>query len=404
MTPAERIEARLRELARCTDEPGRITRLFLSPAHRHAAALIRSWMDDTGLATRLDASATLVGTRPGPRPDSPVLLLGSHFDTVRDAGRYDGCLGIVAAIEALSAAGPLPFAVQIRAFGDEEGVRFPVTLTGAHACAGRFDPAWLDARDADGIALGDALRAFGGDPSQLDTCRPHAFAYLELHIEQGPILEKNGAPLGVVSAINGATRSAVTVRGRAGHAGTVPMMLRQDALVAASAMIIAVRAAATARPGVVATVGCINARPGATNVIPGQVTFSIDLRAPEDGLRTDAQATIERALHAHAASERVEVAIARTHHAPSVACDPRLRQLLAGAIEAARLPVLHLPSGGGHDAMAIASLCPIGMLFVRCAGGISHHPDEAVATEDIAHAVAVLTTTLRTLDPSDFSR
>ena len=398
MTQADRIQARLFELAACSDEPDAITRLFLSPAHARAIELVRTWMDQAGLVTSLDANATLIGHKPGPHSDSPLLLLGSHIDTVRNAGRYDGCLGVLAAIEAATT--DLPYALQIRAFGDEEGVRFPVTLTGAHATAGRFDPAWLDAADADGITMRQALAAF----PTTDDPPTEAFAYLELHIEQGPVLEQHNAPLGIVTAINGASRFLVTVRGRAGHAGTVPMNARRDALTATAAMILAVRDAARDYPGAVATVGRIEVRPNAINVIPGETVFTIDLRAPDDMLRAETHRAIETALIALAEQERVELTLTRTHDAQAVACDPRLQRHLAAAIAKAGLPTIHLPSGAGHDAMAVAPLCPIGMLFVRCAGGISHHPDESVRTEDIAAALRVLTKTLQSLDPQDFAR
>ncbi len=398
MIQARRIQARLAQLAQCTDEPGRITRLFLSPAHRRAIDLIDGWMTEAGLTTKLDATGTLIGTRHGPH-GAPILLLGSHIDSVRDAGRYDGCLGVLAAIEA---AGTLDHAIEVRAFGDEEGVRFPVTLTGARATAGTFDPAWLDQHDADGITL-DAARCRFQLPADIGACKSGAFAYLELHIEQGPVLEAHGAPVGIVTAISGTSRSLATVLGRAGHVGTVPMTGREDALAAAAAMILAVRDVARAR-GIVATVGRIDAKPGAANVIPGEAAFTIDLRAPEDHVRIEAQAELDRTLAAIADRERVRLTIARTHEAPAVQCCPRLQRLLAAATRDAGHRVIHLPSGAGHDAMAIADLCPVGMLFVRCAGGISHHPAEHVTTDDIAVALDVLTRTLRAIDPAEFAR
>ncbi len=389
---------RLAALANCTDEPGRVTRLFLSPAHARAVALVRGWMEQAGLVTTLDASASVVGTRPGPRPDSPVLLLGSHIDSVRDGGRFDGCLGVLAAIEAVQTAGALPFAVQLHAFGDEEGVRFPVTLTGARACAGDVDPAWFGARDADGITLGEALAAFGGDPEAMlaGACTARrAFAYLEVHIEQGPLLDMQELPLGIVTAISGATRLAVSVLGRAGHAGTVPMAMRHDALAAAAGMILAVREAARARPDVVATVGQLTVAPGAVNVIPGEVRLSVDLRAPDDARRAEALADMQSRFAALAEREAVTLTMRCTHTAPAVDCDASLQRLLADALQACGLPVVRLPSGAGHDAMALARLCPVGMLFVRCAGGVSHHPDESVSEADAAAAVRVLATAIR---------
>jgi len=405
---AAEIMQRLGELAACTETRGEITRLFLTPAHAQAISLVCGWMQQAGLSTRLDASGTLVGILPGPSQDAPVLLIGSHIDTVRNAGRYDGCLGIITAITLAARARTLslPYAIEIRAFGDEEGVRFPVTLTGAHATAGNFNQTWLAARDHNDITLATALANFGLNPQALaeNTCAAHrAFAYLEIHIEQGPVLEAANIPLGVVTAISGAARFEVTVTGRAGHAGTVPMSQRQDALAAAAAMILAIRDIARARPNVVATVGRLTVAPDATNVIPGTCQFTIDLRAPEDALRHQAEHAITAALHAVAHADNVALALRQTHEAAAVTCDPRLQTILAAAIEKSGLPIRHLPSGAGHDAMAIASLCPVGMLFVRCAGGISHHPDESVMESDVEAALHVMTQTLQSLTPTDFA-
>ena len=399
--------ARLDELAGCTDQPGEITRLFLSPAHRHAAALVRGWMSQAGLEAHLDSSGTVVGVRKGAPPHRPRLLIGSHIDTVRRAGRYDGCLGVMLGIAAAARLRDvaLPYTLEIRAFGDEEGVRFPVTLTGAKATAGRFDPAWLAVRDTEGISLAEALERFGLDPASLlaGSCTANdAFAYLEVHIEQGPVLETLDAPLGIVSAINGASRYEVRVTGQAGHAGTVPMATRQDALVASAAMVLAVRQVALAQEGVVATVGRLAVLPGAANVIPGNCVFTVDLRAADDRVRDAAEDRLFQELRAAAACYGTQVSIERTHAAPATQCDARLQAHLARAVAAQGLPAHVMPSGAGHDAMAVASLCPVGMLFVRCAGGISHHPDEAVTESDVAAALEAMVTTLRHLDPAEF--
>ncbi len=399
---AARVAARLDALAGCTDTPGEITRLFLSPAHRRSLALLKAWMTEARLATRLDASGTLVATRAGADAEWPTLLLGSHIDTVRDAGKYDGCLGIVLAIEAAAALGgeALPYGLQIRAFGDEEGVRFPVTLTTAHATAGTFDRTWLDVRDEAGVTLRQALSDFGLDSDQADACAAAgAAAYLEVHIEQGPVLEHAGAPLGIVTAIAAAARFVVQVNGRAGHAGTVPMDRRQDALAAACAMILALRNIARDAGDVVATTGSIAVEPGAPNTIPALCRFTIDLRAPQDAALAAAEAGVRRALAGVAEAERVTLDISRTHAAPATACATQLQSLLAGAVAACGLPAPALGSGAGHDGMAIAGLCPIGMLFVRCAGGVSHSPAERVAQEDIAVALQALLHALRAFRP-----
>ena len=386
---------RLDDLANCTDVPGEITRLFLSPAHRQATDLVITWMTHAGLHATLDPSGTVVGRLPAAAPDAPVVMLGSHIDTVRNAGRYDGCLGVVMAIALAAHFGPakLPFTLEIRAFGDEEGVRFPVTMTSAHAAAGSFDSAWLATTDADGKTLRQALQDFGLDPEKLrqGACAAHAAAYLEIHIEQGPVLEAHGAPLGIVTAINGAARLAVSVQGSAGHAGTVPMNARADALTAAAAMVLAAEAIARAHPPAVATVGQLKITPNATNVIPGNCHFTLDVRAPTDAQRDAVAHDIATTLATIAGQRGVTLDWRQTHQAGAVACDTILRACLAEAIAKLDLPVIALPSGAGHDAMVMAAHCPVAMLFLRCRGGISHHPAEHVTEADVAAALAVMT-------------
>jgi allantoate deiminase len=281
-----RLMARLDAFAAFTDEPGRLTRLFLSDAHRRAAAAFIGWCGEAGLAARIDAAGNVVARYEGKRTGAPALMLGSHIDTVRDAGRYDGNYGALAAlavVEALSAAGErLEHAIEIVAFGDEEGVRFRSTLTGSRALAGAYLEDALDQRDAGGVVMRDALKAFGGDPDKAGSIRANTVAaFVEAHIEQGPVLEAEGLPLGVVTAINGATRLEAGVDGMAGHAGATPMSLRRDALTATAEMALAIETRARLEADLVATVGRLEVWPGATNVIPGHVQFSIDLRAPD---------------------------------------------------------------------------------------------------------------------------
>jgi allantoate deiminase len=394
LTTAAGILRRLDALALCTDTPGEITRLFLTPAHRQAITLVADWMREARLAPTLDPSGTLTGHLPAKNPQAPTLMLASHIDSVCNAGRYDGCLGVALAIALAAHFGPhtLPYHLDIRAFGDEEGVRFPVTLTGAHAAAGSFAPAWLDASDARGITLRQALAHFGLDPAALlaGACTAHASAYLEIHIEQGPVLDSHNAPVGIVTAINGAERHDITVAGAAGHAGTVPMAQRRDALAAAAEMVLAIEAVARRHANVVATVGRLDVTQGAANVIPGHVAFTLDLRAPDDALRHTAATAIFAALRHVAAARHVTVTHQLRHVAPAAACDPRLQASLAAAVEQLKLPVIHLPSGAGHDAMVMARHCPMGMLFVRCRGGVSHHPDEHVTEADVAAALHVM--------------
>ena len=398
------VMAHLHELARCTSEPGKLTRLYLTPAHQAAIRMVRGWMEEAGMSTEVDAAANLVGRYPGQRPDAPALLLGSHIDTVRDAGHYDGNLGVIAAIEAvaaLNAAGErLPFAIEVIAFGDEEGVRFPSKLTGSRAVAGTFEPQSLDITDQQGTHLEAALRAFGCDPAAIPSIarrRERVLGYVEVHIEQGPVLEEQKLPVGIVSAIAGASRFRIEVIGEAGHAGTVPMDLRKDALVAAAEMVMAVerRAHGASEPALVATVGAIEAAPGAPNVIPGRAKFSLDIRAPVDADRFRAIEDLTTAFSTLAARRHVRVRVEKFYDEPAVTCDPGLVAQLEAAVERAGVTPLRLPSGAGHDGLAIAALCPIAMLFVRCKGGISHNPAESITIKDADVATGVLLDFLR---------
>ena len=393
---------RLAELAAITDTPGALTRLFLSPAHKRAITLVECWMREAGLTTHMDEIGNLVGRTPN-GAGKPVLLLGSHIDTVRDAGAYDGNFGVLAAISAVAAVWQdLPYAIEIIAFGDEEGVRFPQTLSGSRAIAGSFNPAALAGADADGITLAGALRNFGCNPDAIPAIARNpadVLAYIELHIEQGPVLEAENLAVGVVTAINGAARFSVTVTGAAGHAGTVPMALRRDALAAAAEQITAIQAHAAAIPDLVATVGSLAVHPGAPNSIPGRVTYSIDIRAPEDAVRKQAITDLGAQLHQISARHRVQLSVTQTHEAAATPCAPWLQAQLADSVASQGIRPFHLPSGAGHDAMAVASLCPVGMLFVRCKGGISHTPQESITQEDANTAVAVLTEFLRRFIP-----
>jgi allantoate deiminase len=391
-----RVMARLDAFAAYTDEPGRLTRLFLSDAHRRAAAAFIGWCGEAGLAARIDAAGNVVARYEGRRKGAPALMLGSHIDTVRDAGRYDGNYGALAAlavVEALSAGGErLDHAIEIVAFGDEEGVRFRSTLTGSRALAGAYLEEALDQRDTSGVAMRDALKAFGGDPDKAGSIRANsAAAFVEVHIEQGPVLEAEGLPLGVVTAINGATRLEVGVDGMAGHAGATPMSLRRDALTAAAEMTLAIEARARRETDLVATVGRLEVWPGATNVIPGHVQFSIDLRAPDDERRSVALADIKARIDAIAAGRGVRASLAKTHDANAFVCDPRIVAGITRAVEQLGVPARLLSSGAGHDTMVMGGLCPAGMLFVRCKGGISHNPLESITVEDCAFGLAALT-------------
>lgn len=393
---------RLDALANASDEPDALTRLYLSPAHKIAVQQVSDWMRDAGMSVRMDAFGTVIGRYEAAGSGRPALLIGSHIDTVRDAGKYDGNLGVLAGIAVVAELNRnkerLPFAVEVLAFGDEEGVRFPATLSSSRAIAGTINPAVLTGKDRDGIVLADALRGFDCDPSTWQSARRRredVIGYIEAHIEQGPVLESESLPLGIVTAIAGATRMVVTVEGMAGHAGTVPMALRRDALAAAAEMVLTIEAIANAERDLVATVGTIEAKPGAVNVVPGTASFSIDVRSPDDLIRKAAELEIDKRLAVIAARRHVTVALARTHDAAATPCSPKLMDALELALGKAGIATRRLVSGAGHDAMAIAALCPVAMLFVRCKGGISHNPAESITVEDADVTVRVLLETLR---------
>ncbi len=394
---AARAMARCDELASYTEEPGRITRRFATPALAAANAAVLEWMRDAGMQAEQDAIGNVVGVYPGAQPDAPVLLLGSHLDSVRDAGRYDGPLGVVVAlacVERLHATGRrLPFAIELVGFADEEGVRYNTAYLGSKVIAGTFEPDYLDRTDADGITLRDAIRTFGGDPDRLaDAARDpgRVVGYCEVHMEQGPVLEAEELPVGVVTAIAGQSRISVTFDGVAGHAGTVPMHLRRDALAAAAEWITHVESRARGDDGLVATVGELSVEPGASNVIPGRVTLTLDVRSQDDANRTAARDDLRTAAQEVAERRGGELNWRVVQETVAVACSPAFTQSLAESVEAIAPPVRRLVSGAGHDAAAIAALTPVTMLFVRCAGGISHNPAESVETVDVAVAIDVL--------------
>jgi len=338
------------------------------------------------MSARLDDIGNAVGRYEGEREGLPCLMIGSHLDTVRDAGRYDGMLGVVTAIECVAALGRrMPFAIEVVGFGDEEGVRFGTTMLGSRAIAGVLDPAVLDAKDAQGISIRQALSDFGLNPAGVPNVarrKRDVLAYVELHIEQGPVLEAEGLPVGVVTAINGFSRLKVAMHGLAGHAGTVPMNLRRDALAAAAEGVLAVERVAGTDGELVGTVGRIEAKPGAINVIPGEVHFTIDFRAPRDELRAQAVRASIGEVESIARRRNIRCEIEVLQELGMAPCAPRLMLQLERAVEAEGLPVRRLPSGAGHDGMALKSIADIAMLFVRCKGGISHNPAEAISVDD----------------------
>jgi allantoate deiminase len=403
------IVSRIEQLGTISETADNLTRIFLSPEHRTAADLLMSWMRDAGMTARLDAIGNVCGRYEGERPGLPCLMLGSHYDTVRDAGKWDGPLGVITAIACVADLNRrgvrLPFAVEVIGFADEEGVRFASTLLGSRAIAGTFDEAVLNARDRDGLSMREAMRQFGLDPDHVGAAartRRELLAYVELHIEQGPVLEQQSVPVGVVTAISGATRLAANLTGMAGHAGTVPMALRRDALAGAAECIVAVEEFCKADDsGLVGTVGAISAMPGATNVIPGLVSFTLDIRAPTDRHRKLAVADIVRRIEAIAKRRELAMQIDVTHENRTVPCAPWLKAQVAEAVAAEGYGVFELPSGAGHDGMAMIDISDVAMLFVRCRGGISHNPAEHVETADADAGARVLLRLIENFRPKN---
>jgi allantoate deiminase len=398
-----RAEEMLNALSTISAEPDRLVRLFLTPEHRHAADRIAAWMREAGLEVSEDALGTVRGRLDGPKR----LLIGSHIDTVIDAGKYDGNFGVIAGILAaehfIRVGKRLRFGIDVLAFGDEEGSRFPATLSSSSACAGIFKPENLKLADPNGVTLGAAITAYGKSPDDIPRAayKPgEAAAYVEVHIEQGPVLETRNQPLGVVTAIIGQTYLNVEFLGEAGHAGTVPMMLRRDALAGtAEATLLGERLARETKGEVVATVGRITVAPGASNVIPGNVVVIFDIRSGSETERAKLAEALKSGVREIAERRRLGLTIKATREVATTPCHPAIRDQLGEAIQALGAEPLRLGSGAGHDGQAMAKLCPIGMLFVRCRGGISHNPMEYASPRDLGLAVAALIGFIERFDP-----
>jgi len=376
------------ELGAISEEPGRLTRTFASPAMRRANKLVGSWMREAGLQVREDAAFNLLGRWNSTQRGAKTFLLGSHLDTVRDAGKYDGPLGVLAAIAAVQFLRErnvkLPFNLEIVGFSDEEGVRYQTAYLGSRAFAGT-----LTAADLARIQEKQIVRA--------RRQRGEFFGYAEVHIEQGPVLEKNNSPVGVVTAIAGQSRLRVEFHGVAGHAGTVPMNLRHDALAGAAEFISAVEAAAKKRPGLVATVGKLEVTPGASNVIPGKILLTLDVRDQNDSRRLAAVRSLHMKAKAIAKRRGLKPTWTLVQQTAAVQCDKTLMQIFSKCVAQRGLKVIKLPSGAGHDAAALSAICPAAMLFVRCKNGISHNPAESVKTSDVRVAIEVLADFVQTL-------
>ena len=394
-----------RAVARCdqlgvppfSERADQLTRRYLTPAHAASLEALRRWMREAGMSVRCDGAANLVGRYEGLAAGAPALLIGSHIDTVRAAGRYDGALGVLLGIDcvdALSRArGRLPFAGEVIAFGDEEGSRFPTSMTCSRAVAGTVDPGLLAMRDADGLNLDEARAAFAeplGPIAAAARAPGDVLAYLEAHIEQGPVLEARGLPVGVVTAIAAQKRLRLTITGVAGHAGTTPMSLRRDPGPAAAEAILLIERICGGSEDLVGTVGRIEARPGAYNVIPGSVEFTIDIRAPISSARDVALESILAGVEAIVARRGLGLSIELVQDLPESPSDPALTAMLEAAVRSTGVAPLRLASGAAHDAMVMAALCPTAMLFIRCKAGVSHNPAESVDPADAAVAARAM--------------
>ena len=378
--------ARCRLLAELSEEPGFTTRTFLSPPMRQVHAHLRAWMERAGMNVEIDHAGNLRGLYPSAQPDAPRLFIGSHLDTVPRAGAFDGILGVVLAVALIENLDGrrLPFAIEVIGFSEEEGVRFGIPFIGSRAFIGDIDDQLL-------AKMAGAIAAFGLDPNRIGEAQvgDHSLGYLEFHIEQGPVLEDLNLPLGVVEAIAGQSRRDVLFEGKANHAGTTPMNLRQDALAGAAEWTGTVEREARAVPGAVATVGRLVVSPNASNVIAASVTASLDVRHVDDTVRHELVARLLRSADQIAAGRCLKVSSEQRLDQPALRMDAALTEILEHAVAAAGRPVHRMASGAGHDAMIVARRMPAAMLFLRSPGGISHHPAENVIAGDVAAALDV---------------
>jgi allantoate deiminase len=390
------LDNRLKYLSTFTDVEGEMTRLTLMPAHQRALIYLESEFKAAGMTTEIDAMGTLRGRYASETTSNKTLVIGSHIDTVRNAGIYDGNLGVVIGLAVVehyqrNQIAP-PVTLEIVAFGDEEGVRFPSTLTGSKYRAGQFDPAWLDEQDQEGVTRQEALNKLGVSFESVSSqpCHQTMIGYIEVHIEQGPVLDSSEIPLGIVTAINGVTRGEIHIVGRAGHAGTLPMTMRHDAVAAAAEMILIFEEIAKKTTNLVATNGVVMGKNPAINVVSGDVRVSFDVRSPSDHDRLQAVHEIKKRIAEIAERRGVTASIKMGHEANAAPCDATLMQALHQSVSACGIQPLQLPSGAGHDAMSFHGIMPMAMLFVRCKDGISHHPSESIYPQDIGLATQVL--------------
>jgi allantoate deiminase len=431
----ERLLGRIEELGAITDTPGSLTRTFLSPANLHAARKVMGWMEEAGMRAEHDRGGTVRGVLDGRwqmvdgrweiadaspsgsevrDPPStiyhlpsaaPPLLLGSHLDTVIDAGKYDGALGVLIAIAALEITGPLEFPVHVLGFSDEEGVRFHATYLGSRACVGKLDDSMLAIRDANGVSLGEALEREGWHEGATEFCYDEGSSrgYVEVHIEQGRVLDELKEAVCGVAAICGQSRLSITLMGQADHAGTTPMPLRHDALTGAAECILEVESLALCNEGLFATVGKLDLKPGASNAIPGEVKFTLDFRHPDDAARERLLDGLIQRFGVIARRRKLQLSWDLVQSNAAVPCSQALTESLLDSVEKEVHARFTLPSGAGHDAVMMASAMPAAMLFVRCRGGLSHHPDEHAGPRDIAVALKVLVDFLQHESSSAFA-
>ena len=388
---AAEVVSRCRSLASHSEEANRLTRTFLSPPMRAVHAEVGCWMKQAGMDVQVDHAGNIRGRYPGSDSGSASLIVGSHLDTVPNAGAFDGPLGVLLGISMVKhlSGRRLAFPIEVIGFSEEEGVRFSVPFIGSRALIGDVDDDLLARRDECGVSIADAIRKFGLDPSRIAeaSISTDVIGYLEIHIEQGPVLETLGLSLGLVESIVGQSRIEVNFQGLANHAGTTPMHLRRDALAGAAEWMTAVERESRTVADLVATIGRIEARPGAGNVIPGDVTLSLDVRHSKDEIRQNGVERFLSCARQIAARRRLTVSWNARLNQPSVAMDESLTAMLDRAVEYVGHSVHRMHSGAGHDSMIMARRMPAAMLFLRTPGGISHHPDESVLVEDVAAAL-----------------
>ena len=391
-----RVHERIEHLASFSEQPDGLTRTIFSPAMRDALDQVHEWMEGAGMTVGEDALGNIRGNYSA-SGDARALLIGSHLDTVPNGGKYDGALGVIlgiACVEQLRASGArFPFPIEVAGFADEEGWKYGTAYLGSATFMGEFDEAWLDLADAEGWTMGQALGLWVPTLQQIRRSlkkRSDIWGFIEPHLEQGPCLESADRPLGVVVSVIGQSRAMLEFRGKAGHAGTTPMNLRHDALAAAAAFIVEVESVARGEADMVATVGRLEVTPSVINVIPGDVTLSLDLRHPEDEVR---MAAVQR-LHEHAdqvsGDRGIELAWRDTLDWNAVRCSEKRRSGLSESVRKHQPDCPELVSGAGHDFVSVSRHVPGAMLFVRCRDGVSHHPDEYVSPEDIAVSLAAL--------------